>query len=121
MRPLLLLLSLAALALPAAARPAASSTAGADFYIVSSIDRAHHRLVLRKPTEVTLAMAVSPETTYRDEAGHRITLEDMRAGATVWIRTKTLNGRMTAADVQLGPMTVEELQRRYLQGSPPHG
>ena len=95
-----------------AAAPAARND---EFFIVSSIDAAHSRLILKRPTDVTVTVRVTAGTQIRDEHGQARKLADLRAGDTAWI-TSTRNpaGELTAVLVRLGPMTVEELQRRYL-------
>jgi len=95
----------------AAAAPARND----EFFIVSSIDAAHSRLILKRPTDVTVTMRVTAGTQIRDEHGQAKKLTDLRAGDTAWITaTRDPAGELTAVLVRLGPMTVEELQRRYL-------
>jgi hypothetical protein len=87
-----------------------------EFFIVASIDAARGRIVLKHPTEVTLLMRVSAETSYRDEQGRPFRLADLRTGATAYITYRqSPGGEPTAILIKLGPMTVQELQRRYLQ------
>lgn len=86
-----------------------------EFFIVSSLDAAHGRIVLKRPTEVTLLMQVTAQTAYRDEQGKPLRLADLRTGDTAYITYRqSPGGAPTALLVRLGPMTVEELQRRYL-------
>ena len=86
-----------------------------DFFIISSIDAAHSRLILKRPTDVTVTMRVTAGTQIRDEHSQAKKLADLRAGDTAWITvTRDPAGELTAVLVRLGPMTVEELQRRYL-------
>jgi len=99
------------LALLTAAAPAARND---EFFIVSSIDAAHSRLILKRPTDVTVTVRVTAGTQIRDEHGQAKKLADLRAGDTAWITaTRDPAGELTAVLVRLGPMTVEELQRRY--------
>jgi len=94
----------------------AAPAAGDEFFIVSSIDVAHGRIILKRPTEVTVALRVTERTDYRDEQGKPLRLADLRAGDTAYIRfARDAAGGPTALQVRLGPMTVEELQRRYLK------
>jgi len=94
---------------------AAAPTRNDEFFIVSSIDAAHSRLILKRPTDVTVTMRVTAGTQIRDERGAAKKLADLRAGDTAWITaTRDPAGELTAVLVRLGPMTVEELQRRYL-------
>jgi hypothetical protein len=107
-----------------AAAPSAPASPAEEFYIVSSIDAGHQRIILRRPTEVTVAMRVTAATSFRDEAGRAIKLSDLHAGATAWIRTEAHGAELTALAVRLGPMTLDELRRRYLHlpaegGRPP--
>ncbi len=87
-----------------------------EFFILSSIDAAHGRIVLKRPTEVTLLMQVTAQTAYRDEQGKPLRLADLRTGDTGYITYRQdTAGAPTALLVRLGPMTVPELQRRYLK------
>ncbi|HEX3526391.1 MAG TPA: hypothetical protein VH988_04925 [Thermoanaerobaculia bacterium] len=98
----------------AAAAPARNDR-NDEFFIVSSIDAAHSRLILKRPTDVTVTVRVTAATQIRDEHGQAKKLADLRAGDTAWITaTRDSTGELTAMLVRLGPMTVEELQRRYL-------
>jgi hypothetical protein len=93
-----------------------------DFFIVSSLDAARGRMVLKRPTEVTLVMHVDGQTTYRDERGQPLALRDLRTGDTVYIAYQQApGGEPTALRVRRGPMTVAELQRRYLHPDLPPG
>jgi hypothetical protein len=105
------------LAFPLVAAPAAPASRGDEFFIVSSIDVAHNRIILKRPTDVTATVRVTAGTQIRDEQGQARQLTDLHAGDTAWI-TSTRNpaGELTALTIRLGPMTVEELQRRYLSG-----
>jgi hypothetical protein len=94
---------------------AAASAPGDEFFIVSSIDGPHGRIVLKRPTDVTVPMRVNDRTDLRDEQGRPLRLTDLRSGDTAWITsTRDATGELTAVTVRLGPMTVEELHRRYL-------
>jgi hypothetical protein len=90
-----------------------------EFFLVSSLDAARGRMVLKRPTEVTLVMHVDGRTAYRDERGQPLTLRDLRTGDTVYITYRPNAGPNTGAEptallVRQGPMTVPELERRYL-------
>jgi len=92
----------------------AAPPVGSEFFIVSSIDGTHGKIVLKRPTDVTVPMRVDDHTVYRDEQGRPLRLADLRAGDTAWITsTREPSGELTALTLRLGPMTVEELQRRY--------
>ncbi len=98
-------------ALPAAA---ASPKTREEFFILSSIDTARGRLVVKRPTEVTLVIRVTDRTSYRDEKSKAIPLAALRAGDTAFVRyVDDSSGEISAVSVRLGPMTVAELARRY--------
>ena len=106
-------------AAPGAAPGNARATPAADeFFIVSSIDAARGRIVLKRPTEVTLVMRVTERTAYRDEQNRPLELKALRAGDTVYITAaRDAAGGPVAVLVRQGPMTVQELQRRYFSGA----
>jgi hypothetical protein len=95
--------------------PGAAASDREEFFIVSSLDAARGRIVLKRPTEVTLLMQVTARTAYRDEQGRPLRLADLRTGDTAYITYRQETGAPTALLVRLGPMTVQELQRRYLR------
>lgn len=107
---------------PPGAAPGNAGPAAADeFFIISSIDAARGRIVLKRPTEVTLVMRVTERTAYRDERGRPLELKALRAGDTVYITAaRDAAGGPVAILVRQGPMTVQELQRRYFAGAAPH-
>ena len=115
--PILAAVLLCAWAVPAFSRTAGGSSAAVtdDFFIVSSIDVAQNRLVLKRPSEVTVLVRVTEETSYRSEQNRPLQLGDLRAGDTVFIRLGTGTESDLAKSVRRGPMTVEELHRRYLR------
>ncbi len=88
---------------------------GEEFFIISSIDIAKSQLVLMRPTEVTVLMQVLEKTTYLDEKGQALHLNDLRAGDTVWV-TSVGGDEQTQMAIRIhkGPMTVQELHRLYL-------
>lgn len=86
------------------------------FFIISSIDATKRQIVLKLPTEVTEVVEVTPATTYRDEKGNPLKFEDLRAGDTVYATVnQNAKGALTVMSIRRGPMTLEELHRRYLQ------
>jgi len=99
---------------------AQSRTTGTDeFFILSSVDLKKHQLVLKHPTEVTELMQVTDSTVCLDDKEGRIPFSDLRAGDTVYVTYASHGaGPPVATRVRRGPMTVEQLQRRYL---PPFG
>jgi hypothetical protein len=114
---LAVLLAATATAAAAAAAGATAAPTADEFFIVSSIDAGRGRIVLKRPTEVTLVMHVTVRTLYRDERGKALRLADLRAGDTAYISYgRDVAGEATATLVRLGPMTVQELRRRYLVG-----
>jgi hypothetical protein len=97
--------------------PTPTSAPAEDFFIVSSVDLARGSIVLKKPTEVTLAMRVTEKTGCVDEKGRTIPLSELRAGDTVFIASAPdSSGQLVANRIRLGPMTVKELRLRYLRG-----
>ncbi len=102
----------AALAAAAPAPPAGKE----DFFIVSSVDLSRNTMVLKRPTEVTLTMRVTPKTRCRDERGKPIQLSNFRAGDTVFIAaTPDPSGQLVATSIRQGIMTLPELRERYLR------
>ena len=106
---------------PAIPSTAAVSAAAAldDFFIVSSVDVSQKRLVLKRPSEVTVLVRVTEKTSYRSEQNRPLQLGDLRAGDTVFIRLGTGTESDLAKSVRRGPMTVEELRRRYFRAGNP--
>jgi hypothetical protein len=86
-----------------------------EFFIVSSVDLSKNQLLLKRPTEVTDVMRVDGTTRYLGEDGKPVGLSDLRAGDTVYIRSKPGTGGSVAIEIRKGPMTVAELRRRYLR------
>jgi hypothetical protein len=109
------LLSTLLLAFPARADQKKSSTANEEFFIVSSVDAPKHQLVLKRPTEVTVLMHVDDKTVYLDESGKPLRVTDLRAGDTVYVNAAAgSDGELLAQRIRKGPMTVQELHKRYL-------
>ncbi|HVB34833.1 MAG TPA: hypothetical protein VNJ52_10740 [Patescibacteria group bacterium] len=118
---------IAALCLDSAPARAAQTKTGAaqtktgkvirdEFFIVSSLNEQKHELLLKLPTEVTMQMLVTGKTSIVDEQGKRLKASDLHSGDTAYI-TYTQNGAgAQALSIRLGPMTVPELYRRYLNG-----
>jgi hypothetical protein len=116
--PSALAVGLLAASLSAAAPPATPAPGTDDFFIVSSVDLGHGTMVLKRPTEVTLTMWVTPKTRCLDERGKSIPLGSFRAGDTVFITSAPNSaGQLVAATIRQGVMTLPELQRRYLHPS----
>ncbi len=95
-------------------RPQSPARANEEFFIVSSVDRKKGQIVLKHPTEVTELILVTEKTVYLDEEGKKIGFKDIRAGDTVWVTAgRNSEGARVATRIRRGPMTVEELHRRY--------
>jgi hypothetical protein len=114
--PIMAAFLLSAWAVGAIPRTASRSPAAVtdDFFIVSSVDVAQKRLVLKRPSEVTVLVRVTEKTSYRSEQNRPLQLGDLRAGDTVFIRLGTGTESDLAKSIRRGPMTTEELHRRYL-------
>jgi hypothetical protein len=111
----LLPLVLLAPALRAEARVQSQAASGEEFFIISSVDTAKKQIVLKRPTEVTELIAVDEKTVYRDEQDKAIDFKNLRAGDTVFVTTsRGTEGVRIASRIRRGPMTLEELHRRYL-------
>ncbi|MEJ2010247.1 MAG: hypothetical protein P8Z30_19180 [Acidobacteriota bacterium] len=105
------------LALPvvaAAKTPQRQQSRGESFFIISSVDARKQQLVLKLPSEVTEVAQVTPATTYRDEEGKPLKFDDLRAGDTVYATViQNAKGTLTVTSLRRGPMTLEELHKRY--------
>lgn len=85
-----------------------------EFFIISSLNLQKDEMVLKMPTEVTMQMLVTDKTSIVDEHGKHIRIADLRAGDTAYITYAQHGGEAEALSIRLGPMTVQELRRRYL-------
>ena len=100
-----------------APRASAQSTGKAsdEFFVISSIDRTKHLLVLLQATEISETMSIADKTQYFDQKGKALKLTDLRSGDTVYISYhKQQDGTLLADKVTEGVMTVSELRRRYV-------
>lgn len=99
-----------------AEKQSTSSPASAeDFFLVTSVDPRKKQLVLKRPTEVTELVRVTEKTTYLDEQGKAIAFKDLRAGDTIYVvSSHGAEGVRLASRIRKGPMTLDELRRRYL-------
>ena len=87
-----------------------------EFFIVSSVDSDKGTIVVKRPTETTLTVRVSATTRCTGLKGEALRFTDLRAGDTVFIAsTPDASGVLAATSIRRGPMTVEELHRRYLR------
>jgi len=106
--------------LPAAPLSAQKATKGSasdaeEFFIISSVDLIKKQLVLKHPTEVTELVLVTDATTCLDESGATFSCKTLRAGDTVFVVTSRSNRNTpTALRIRKGPMTVEEVHRKYM-------
>jgi hypothetical protein len=92
-----------------------SARSGEEFFIISSVDIAKKQLLVKEPTEITELLQVNDKTRYNDKNGKAIQFADLRAGDTVYIRSTATSAGKVAVDIRKGPMTSEELHRRYLK------
>jgi hypothetical protein len=91
-------------------------TSAGEFFIISSVDAKKHEIVLKKPTEVTELVRVADKTIYLNEEGKPISFQDLRAGDTVFVTVRSeREGLPVVVRIRKGPMTLEELHRRYLK------
>ena len=106
----------AALLIAVATALRAAAPAADEFFIVSSVDSDKGTIVLKRPTETTLTIRVTDKTRCFGLKGEAIRFTDLRAGDTVFIASTTgASGAPAASTIRRGPMTVEELHRRYLR------
>jgi hypothetical protein len=91
------------------------TTAGEEFFMISSVDIPKTQILLKRPTEVTLLMKVNDKTHILDENGKSLHLADLHAGGTVWVKSSSSDkGEPLAISIRKGPMTVQELHRYFL-------
>lgn len=102
-------------------RPAASDSkqvintpTGEQFFIVASIDKQNSQLLLKRPTEVTVLVKISPSTKYLNDAGKAVSLASFRAGDTVWAKFSGDSTEPTVTEMREGEMTLADLHRYYL-------
>jgi hypothetical protein len=88
---------------------------GEEFFIISSVNLAKNQLVLKHPTEVTELMLVTDKTSCLDEQGKTFACKSLRAGDTVYVSSnRNGKGPRTAVRIRLGPMTIDEVHRKYV-------
>ena len=90
------------------------TTSGEQFFIVASIDKQNSQLLLKRPTEVTVLVKVTPQTKYLSNNGKPITLAQFHAGDTVWAKVTTEKNDPSVIEMRHGQMTVADLHRYYL-------
>ena len=122
LRKSVFLASLAALVLCSAfaARAQVQATSGKDeFFVISSIDKAHNTLILLRPTQITATLAVTPKTQFFDDKGKAQKLTDFRTGDTIFVTYSSQPDKgLVAEHVRKGMMTMLEMRKRYLPGLP---
>lgn len=97
---------------------AQTNSKGEEFFIISSVDQKTQQVVLMRPTQLTVAANVGPQTVCLGEKGQKLAASELRAGDTVWAVIKTSkNGVATALRIREGAMTQAELQQLYLHYS----
>jgi hypothetical protein len=95
-------------------KEAVKNSAGEQFFIIASVDRQNSQMLLKRPTEVTVLVKLSPNTKYLDDSGKPTTLASFRAGATVWAKLSGNGPEPTVTQIRQGEMTVADLHRYYL-------
>jgi hypothetical protein len=94
---------------------AQTNSKGEAFFMVSSVDQQTHQVVLMRPTQLTVAANVGPQTRCLAENGQKMSLSSLKAGDTVWAIVKPgKNGAMNVVSIREGAMTQAELQKLYL-------
>ncbi|HXQ96854.1 MAG TPA: hypothetical protein VN774_00315 [Candidatus Limnocylindrales bacterium] len=103
---------------PVAANHVAPS-ASEEYFMVSSVDKAHNALIVLRPTQITATLIVNDKTQFADENGKPIKLADLRTGDAIFASfTTQAGGVLTATHVRKGMMTMAEMRKRYLPGLP---
>ena len=90
------------------------TASGEQYFIIASIDRQNSQMLLKRPTEVTVLVKLSPNAKYLNAAGKAITLASFRAGDTVWAKLSGDTVEPTVTQMRNGEMTVADLHRYYL-------
>jgi hypothetical protein len=89
-----------------------------EFFVISSVDKAHNALILLLPTEITATIGLNDKTKFSDENGKPLKLTDLRTGDTIFVTYSTQNNSLVAQSVRKGMMTTAEMRKRYLPGLP---
>jgi hypothetical protein len=93
----------------------AQAKTGDQFFVISSIDRTKHLLVLLQATEITEIMNTTDKTQYFAMNGKPEKLTDLRSGDCVYVVFhKEKDGSLAVDKVTQGVMTVAELRKRYV-------
>ena len=96
-------------------KAAGNTSGGEEFFIISSVDITKKQLLVKLPSEITQLLQVNDKTRYTDKSGKAMQFADLRAGDTVYIRSAGTSAARVAVSIRKGPMTVQELHRRYLK------
>lgn len=95
-------------------------TSGKDeFFVISSIDKAHNAMILLRPTQITATVFVTGKTQFADENGKPLKVTDFRTGDTIFVTYAQQPDKTLGAEhVRKGMMTMLEMRKRYLPGLP---
>jgi hypothetical protein len=122
LRKIFLLTAMAAMVLCSAFAVHAQTQAKAgndEFFVISSIDKAHNALILLRPTQITATIYVTGKTQFADDKGKPLKITDFRTGDTIFVTYSTQADKTLAAEhVRKGMMTMAEMRKRYLPGLP---
>ena len=88
--------------------------AGEHYFIIGSVDQSQQQILLKRPSEITLLLKVSPETKFVSESGKPLKLSDFRAGDTAWVTYSGTGSDATAVHVRAGGMSVSDLHKYFL-------
>lgn len=103
-----------ALPMASPSKEVVKTESGEQFFIVASIDKQNSELLLKRPTEVTELVKLTPQTKYLNDESKPIALADFRAGDTVWAKVSSGKNDPTLIEMRKGQMTVADLHRYYL-------
>lgn len=90
------------------------NSTGEQFFIVASIDKQKSEMLLKRPTEVTLLVKLTPKTKYSSAQGKSVTVDDFHAGDTVWAKLSSDKGDPDLISIRKGEMTIADLHKYYL-------
>jgi hypothetical protein len=87
---------------------------GEHYFIIGSVDQSQQQILLKRPSEITLLLKVTPDTKFVSESGKPLKLSDFRAGDTVWVTYTGTTADATAAHIRAGGMSVADLHKYFL-------
>ena len=96
------------------AKEEVKTASGEEFYIIASIDLPKSQMLVKRATEVTELMLITPQTKMLSDTGQPLKLSDFRAGDTVWALAGGAGAQLTAKQIRKGEMTLADLHRYYL-------